>query len=305
MRSPLPLLLLCLLGLGCSSDPEAAPATGDAAPTGDCARFAVKDAVACAEARFWDAFQQPGLPLRKASEQTLAAVLAKADAEGGDKKGRALLHFRLGQLRLAMALENDQRELAMKAQTVVIGEFEAAMGLDPYDGIIAPWKDAMEIAMAAIMSDWERGVTLAQRGFDNVALNPLGNTLSLSGTTIGFPLSTGVPQKTVALLDAWTCSGVPWCAANTEHAPWARPGLEFHFAEAYARVGDRDQTKAHLDAALAAPGAAQWPYRSVAADARRDIDGFLEKFAALGEDGSAFAIAYANQKYGCVFCHQK
>ncbi len=297
-----------------SSSSTAGPPTTDAAidtavdaPSydGDCTTLATKNAIDCAEWQFWQAFRQPGLTLRAANEKTLMAVLAKADAEDADHHGRSLLHFRLGQLRLAMALENEQRDYAIKSQTLVVGEFDTAMALDDYGGIIAPWKDAMEIAMAAVVSDWTKGVTLAQRGFDNVALNPLGNTLSLSGTTIGFPLSTGVPQKTVALLDVWSCTGVPWCSVNTEHAPWARPGLEYHFAEAYARVGNREKAIAHLDASLVAPGADQWPFRSIAAGARGNVDAFLSKFSSLGPDGSAFDISYANQKYGCAFCHQK
>lgn len=309
MRSSsfVPVIVTTLAGAACSSGEAApAPASAPVSWTGkDCAAQTVDaDRFACAEAQFWGAFQQAGLELRAANEKTLLAVIAKTEASA-DVSGRALMHFRLGQLRLAMALENEQRQYAIQSQTMVVGEFEKAMALDPYDGIVAPWKDAMEIAMAAVISDWEKGVALAERGFENVKLNPLGNTLSLSGTTIGFPLSTGVPQKTVALLDAWTCSGVAWCSANTEHAPWARPGLSFHFAEAYARVGDRAKAKEHLDAALASPGAEVWPYRHVAAEAADDLDGFLAKFSKLGEDGSAFDIAYANQKYGCVFCHER
>ena len=256
---------------------------------------------AAAEAQFWSAFQQPGLDARLAAEKRLIAAIPSA----ASNTERSLLHFRLGQLRLAMSLENGQTQYVLNAPTMIVGEFDKAIALDPYSGIIAPWKDAMEIATAAILSDWEKGVTLANRGFENVKLNPMGNTLSLSGTTIGFPLSTGVPQRTVELLDRWTCSGVAWCSANTDHAPWARPGLSFHFAEAYARVGNREKAKQYLDAALSAPGADRWPYRSIAADAANNLDAFMKKFGDLGPDGSAFNIAYANQKYGCVFCHEK
>jgi hypothetical protein len=298
--------LLVVAAPACSSG-EGSPPIAETASwaSKECAVEPVEaDRFACAEAQFWDAFQQPELPPRLANEKTLSAVIAATETSP-DAPAKGKLHFRLGQLRLTMALENGQSDYMLHSQTMIVGEFDAATALDPYSGIIAPWKDTMEIATAAILSDWEKAIALANRGFDNVKLNPLGNTLSLSGTTIGFPMSSGVPQRTVALLDAWTCSGVPWCSANTAHAPWARPGLSYHFAEAYARVGDRAKTKQYLDQALSSPGADAWPYRHVAADAAADVDAFLDKFAKLGPDGSAFDISYANQKYGCVFCHQR
>jgi tetratricopeptide (TPR) repeat protein len=253
------------------------------------------DPHACAEDRFWLAFQKSDLAARKQAE----ANLIHATETGKD----AIAHFRLGQLRLGMALENEQTDYVLKYDTMIVGEFEKAMAIDSYRGIIAPWKDAMEIGVAATLNDWERAVALAERAFENVKLNPMGNTLSLSGTTIGFPLSTGVPQRTVALIDVWTCSGADFCTKNTAHAPFARPGLSFHFGEAYARVGNREKALAYFDEALRSPGADVWPYRHIAEDAKKNIDAFMKKFSDRGQDGSAFDIAYANQPYGCLFCH--
>jgi hypothetical protein len=260
------------------------------------------DAYACAEAQFWTAFHGTDVSARRASEATIVAVLGRVPSPA-DARGASLMHFRLAQVRLAMALENAQRDYVLHADTQIVGELDRAMALDSYGGIIAPWKDAMQIATAAALADWTDAVPLAQRGFQNVALNPMGNTLSLSGTTIGFPLSTNVPQTTASLLDRWTCSGVAWCTGNTAHAPFARPGLSYHFAEAYARVGDRAKASAYLEQAASSPDYDAWPYKSVAEAARGDVDAFLKKFSDLGQDGSAFDVVYANQPYGCVFCH--
>jgi len=79
--------------------------------------------------------------------------------------------------------------------------------------------------------------------------------------------------------------------------------LARHFAEAYARVGDRAKAATYLDQAAASPDYGAWPYRSVVDGARADLDAFLAKFSSLGQDGSAFDIVYANQPSGCVFCH--
>lgn len=267
-----------------------------------CRQFDEVLAAACTEQHFWSAFSQSALEPRKESEQLLIKTLARFPSPE-DKHGSSLMHFRLGQLRLAMALENKQTDYVLHSDTAIVDEFHQAEMLHLQNGIIAPWVDAMQIAISAITQDWVQAKALAERGFANIALNPLGNTLSLSGTTIGFPLDTGVPQRTIAFLDKWECKGVSWCTENSAHAPFARPGLGFHFAEAYARVGNKEKARQYLDAALHAPGAERWPYRSVAQAAADNLDGFLKKFADLGQSGSAFDIAYANQPYGCLFCH--
>jgi len=276
--------------------------SGGAVASAPCAQQPESNAYACAEAQFWTAMHQSDLAPRQSVEATLMAVIAQFPTPTDDA-GACLMHFRLGALRLAMALENAQKTYVVDAQDDIIAEFDRAMALDSYGGIIAPWKAAMQIATAAALQDWTDGVPLAQQGFQSIALDPLGNTLSLSGTTIGFPLSTNVPQTTISYLDQWTCSGVAWCTANTSHAPFARPGLSYHFAEAYARVGDRDRAEAYLAQAAASPDYDVWPYKNVAETARTDVDGFLSKFSSLGQDGSAFDVVYANQPYGCVFCH--
>lgn len=286
-------LALALTIPGCGGDEEAA-----------CTQGQFDAAEACAERRFWGAFMQPGLPLRQAAEALLVDVAARPQAQAAPKAS-SRLHFRLGQIRLAMALENAQAKFFTNADRDVVAEFREAARLDPSNGIIAPWEDTMEMAIPAVFEDWDRAVRLADRGFANVARNPLGNTLSLSGTTIGFPMRTGVPQRTAQLLDEWRCEGVEFCTRNTAHAPYARPGLSYHFAEAYARVGQRDKAQRHLREALAAPGADRWPYRAVAQDAADHLDQFLKRFADLGQDGSAFNMVYANQPTGCLFCHHQ
>jgi tetratricopeptide (TPR) repeat protein len=269
----------------------------------DCKGLGENETADCAEDRFWEAFAQKDLAVRQATAEIHVAAIAKFP-QMADKVRASRLHFRLGQIRMAMGIENDQRDIMLHAFDLVIGEFDKAMALDPSNGIIAPWKDTMEMAFPAVLGDWDAAVPLAERGFENVPKNKMGNTLSLSGTTIGFPLRTGVPQKTVKLLDEWVCEGADFCTKNTKHAPWARPGLAFHFAEAYARVGDKAKAKQHLEACLAAEGADKWPYRATCQGALADLDGFLAKFAARGEDQGCFDISYANQDNGCVFCHE-
>lgn len=269
-----------------------------------CSQRAEAASYDCVEEDFWSALGQADLGPRRANEQLLVQAITRFPSPALPQR-MAIVHFRLGQLRLAMALENQQNDYVIQSDKLIVGEFRTAMQLDPANGIIAPWMDAMEIAVSAILEDWVKAKELAERGFANVAKDPVANILSLSGTTIGFPLDTGVPQRTVEHLDKWECQGPAFCTQNTPHAPFARPGLGYHLAEAYARVGERQKARQHLDAALAAAGAERWPYRPLLSGAANNLDGFLKSFADLGQSGSAFRKVYANQPFGCLFCHAR
>lgn len=294
-------------------DPEAASSgdstdTGAAEPTPQddpfpedypegCEGVPEPEVFRCAEQLFWDVLRTDLDRRRDAYERFGVLATELADSEHHALLSR--LHFQRGQLAMALAIEDDAQDLIFE----VIPALDQAMALDPGNGIIPTWKDSMEIAFANILGDDVALQEAAARAWENVELEPMGNTLSISGTTIGTALDTGIPQHTIELLDSWVCEGVVWCDDNTWQAPFARPGLGYHFAEAYARVGDVETAQRYLDESLSAPGADRWPYRSVAEEAAADVDAFAARFAAYGESESPFDIMYANQSYGCQFCH--
>lgn len=262
-----------------------------------CEALSPPEVYECAEQQFWDALRTE--PRRRVKVWEMMGRLAQRLGDDPDRQARTRLHFQRGQLAMALALENDQQELIFQ----IVPDFEAAVALSPDDPIIPVWKDSMEIAFANVLKDEVALREAAARAWEHVDAFPLGNVLSISGTTIGTPLSTGIPQETIALLDQWQCEGVPWCEDNTWTTPFAVPGLNYHFAEAYARVGDRQRTVEYLQAAQRSPDYDVWPYKYVVEDAVADVDGLLARFAAFGDDESPFDEMYANQSYGCVFCH--
>jgi hypothetical protein len=94
-----------------------------------------------------------------------------------------------------------------------------------------------------------------------------------------------------------------FCEQNTLHAPFARPGLSFHFAEAYARMGNREKTTYYLNQAVQSPGYSEWQYQNLVEKALADIDNYMAYWNSFGPKDSAFNKVYANQNYGCVMCH--
>jgi len=278
--------------------------TDDSAPTytSDCLGLDETTAYDCLEARFWRTFQVD-FDQRMSVYDLYQPVLDEhADYDDYDYRSRIVL--RRGQLALAISLENDPPNPAYWIN-LISPDFDLAGEINPDNPIAVSWKASIDMAIAHITGDNDRAVQIFNDAVDRIEAAPLGNVPSISGTSIGMPLSTGVPERTIELVDAWECRGVAWCSQNTEHGPWVMPGMAYHWAEHYARVGNRAKTVAFLDQATSAPGYADWPYNWVVDDAVADVDGLLDKFAAVGQDGSAFGLMYSNQKWGCKFCHAK
>ncbi len=263
----------------------------------DCAALAGDERFLCGEYWLWIAL---GVDFdgRAAIYDRLTDLIDSVDP-AASPVDLARMHAIRGQLALALALENgDGTHLADIAP-----DFERAAALDPANAIIPTWKDSLDIALAWRLGQHDQLPAIIERTWRNVGSCRTGNILSISGTTIGLPLATGIPQATIERLDAWTCEAGDFCEANTWRAPYAQPGLGYHFAEAYARVGRRDDARRYLERALAAPGAEHWPYRPMVQDTLDHLDEVVAEFEALGDEGDAFDRMYANQDFGCLFCH--
>ncbi len=255
----------------------------------------------CAEQEFWHGLSDGSFEVRQSVEKHLTSILSLTAADKDRVKQGRMAGLR-AYLRLALALENGRIE------HVLLGgmerDFLKAMANDRANTTYKTFYDTIIIAKSAMMGDWTKAVKVSGPAFDVLAVDPI-NILSLSGTTIGFPLNTGVPQRTIAMMDAWVCPAEEkdFCTQNTQKAPFARPGLSFHFAEAYARVGDRAKTLAYLLAAQEAPGFEKWQHKELVEKPLADLDSYMAYWANFGEDGSAFDKVYANQPFGCVMCH--
>lgn len=259
------------------------------------------DLFTCAEQEFWHAFSDGRLKPRKDAETILADIMTiNKKSTDGPKRGR-LLALR-GYLRLAMALEN------AKTEYLILGgmenDFKDAKKLDTENKTYDTFLDTIVMAKSAAFGNWKKATELALPAFEILKDHPT-NILALSGTTIGFPMNTGLPQKTIEFLAAWTCPDdiANFCYNNTTFAPFARPGLSFHFAEAYARMGDREKTQEYLEKAKASPGYSGWQYQSLVEKPLADMDTYMKYWASFKPEDSAFDKVYANQNFGCVMCH--
>lgn len=255
----------------------------------------------CADQAFWDGFSDGRLSTRTQSEQRISEALALLqDWEEHEKLARA--HFLRGALRLAMSLENGKLQYAMFNKVYVGKDMQRSEQLDP-DGIAAPaFLNALDMANAAIFKQWGKATTLADEAIVDAYHVGIGAAFAVGGTLIGFPLSTGIPQKTVTMMEEVPCD-VYFCDDNTQKAPFAVPGLAFHQAEGYARIGDKENMLRWLDTARTAPGYQDWYFNYIVEGVAADPDAFLQKFSQYGNDTAPFMEVYANSNFGCVFCH--
>lgn len=253
----------------------------------------------CAEFEFWHGFSDGRKTVRKEVEKKLGDILwITRNSQSSQARGR--VYALRGYLRLALALENGQ---FLHLLGTMEGDFKQAKKWDVDNKIYDTFLDTIVIAKSAVFGDWDKAVEAADSAFVILAEQPV-NILALSGTTIGFPLSTDIPQKTIATLDAFECPhAIDFCKGNTQHAPFARPGLHFHFAEAYARMNQREKAQEHLLLAKASPGFAEWPYKHLVEKPLADLDSYMDYWSGFGPEESLVNKVYANQNFGCVMCH--
>ena len=274
-----------------------------ASPPADCRPLAGRARFHCAEHWFWIALSDE-LALRRDADRRLTEVIELLDTPGSGfdedtRLGLSRLYALRGQLRMAKLVEHGRFDLL----TAMRADFQRVTELDPENPIIPSFADSLDMILAYNTGDTAALEAMEPRIWANVERCPLGNLLSISGIALGLPLSTGWPQAIAESLTAWSCHGADFCTQNTWKAPYARPGLAYHFGETYARVGDGARARTYFEDALRAEGAAAWPYRRFVEQTLGDLDAYLADFAALGDDQGAGPLTYAGQTFGCVFCH--
>lgn len=319
--------LALVTGTACSSDEQTSPASGGAAGAGgsagaagsgggavqcgdltgavissdtypdDCAGLSEDESFRCAEQRFWTALREDYAG-RPAVYEIYSSLIARLET-GGDRKEVANMYFRRGQLAMALAMENADMQKVLTVET----DFNKALEFDPLHPVVPTWRDTMRIAIAVVTKDYVAAEALFQEALANVELCPLGNIPSLTGTTIGLPLDTGIPQTTVKLAESWVCEGVEWCEQNTWKAPYAVSGMRYHMGEGFARVGRKEEALKFFRSAQQGPDYDKWPYKDFVDDRIENIDAFIQEFADIGEHEPVFDRVYANSDFGCKFCH--
>ncbi|MGE0326632.1 MAG: hypothetical protein AB7S68_30160 [Polyangiaceae bacterium] len=263
----------------------------------DCSGLEESTAYRCAEQRFWYTLRAD-YDQRPQAYETLSALIEKYEASG-DQHEVSNLYFRRGQLAMAMAMENGD----MNKVLTVEPDFDKTLELWPEHPIAPTWRDTMRIAIAVVTKDYVAAQKLFDEALKNVELCPLGNIPSLTGTTIGLPLDTGIPQQTVKLAESWVCEGVEWCEHNTWKAPYAVAGMRYHMGEGFARVGRKEEALAYFESARQAPDYDSWPYKDFVDNRTENIDAFIKELADVGESEPVFDRMYANSEFGCKFCH--
>lgn len=282
---------LALAGLASCASEETAPVY-----PADCSGLSARDRILCGRARFWEA-HTTDYEARDSVYDLLTEILEGAP-EGVDDRELGELWFWRGALGLELVLEHGRDDVVDE----IVPSFERALEVDPTNAKIPPWIDAMDLVTTFARGDDEGFDEVVARLDENIERYPTGNMLSVTGTMSGFPLSTGLPQRAVEMLEAWTCDE-DWCRFNTDRAPFSQPGTEVHFADAYARIGDVENARLHFERALAAEGADEWPHRQFVVDVLADLEGYVARYTELGEDGSAVTLVYTNGDRGCRICH--
>ena len=264
----------------------------------------------CGVETFWHGFSDGRLKPRKQSEAVLTEAI-RLTADSVNNVRRSQLYNLRGALRMAMSLENGQYFYTLFADATVNKDFDESLALVPNNTFAKSFQDTMKIVMDSIFNRWESALTATRESLDVVWQRQhqdpehfTGAMFAVSGTYIGFPMATGVPQETVEIMEAAGCADtLNWCQQNTLHAPFAQPGLTYHWAEAHARVGNREEALQYLEATRNSQDYEKWAYKFVVEDALADFDRFMSRWEDINDYKAVTFDIYANSNYGCMFCH--
>lgn len=269
----------------------------------------------CAETEFWHAYSDGRLTPRKAALSYMGTAIRLNESVVDDSPVFTQQLSRLYQLRgmfyMAMGIENGQLIYLALSSLFAQKDFARVEALEPGNFVAASFNITLDIANAQVMGNHDVALTQALASLDMAlhsgdpeVIEPInvGTAFAVTGVTMNYPLSTEIPQKT---LDAQVTIGcipeVAFCVQNTLHAPFARPGLEYHLASIYARMGMKEAYVAQLDVVAAQEGYDEWAWKAWVEAQRADPDRLLNKYASFGED--EYSDSYATRHNGCVMCH--
>ena len=268
----------------------------------------------CAEFEFWHAFSDGRLIPRQEALEYISNSLSLLEERVLPERlnpdlGR--LYMLRGMFYMAIGLENGVSDYLIDSEAYSSLDFDRVEELDDENFAVIAFDLTLQMTLAGLAGEHERAAEIARNGLDYVLGlgdpdvvedKNVGAVLGLSGTTMTWPLNTGIPQKTLEALEAVDCPhNIEFCERNTVHAPYARPGLEYHKAEVYARLNMREAYQAQLEIVAQQPGYEDWPWREVVEIQRKEPSRLLNKYLSYGED--EYAQSYATMSSGCVMCH--
>lgn len=276
--------------------------------------LSVSEVLSCAELEFWQAFSDGRLAARQEALAYISEALDEVERRGYPEELNqevAHLYMLRGMFYMAMGQENGVGEYLIGSREYSTPDFDRVAELDPDNFAVISFDLTLEMTLAGIAGDHMRAHSMAREALEyalslgepnTVEPANVGTILGLTGVTMTWPLSSGLPQESLEALEWVGCPDeIPFCRDNTLHAPYARPGLAYHQAEMYARLDMGEAYRAQLEVVAAQPRYETWPWRDLVELQRANPELLLEKFRSYGQD--EYAHSYATMSSGCVMCH--
>ncbi|PCJ45596.1 MAG: hypothetical protein COA99_04540 [Moraxellaceae bacterium] len=269
----------------------------------------------CAETEFWHAYSDGRLAPRNSTLKYISEAIELSESVGDNTAEFVVKLSRLYQLRgmfyMALGIENGQWLYLVFSNLYAQKDFARVEELEPGNFVASSFDITLKIANAQVAGKHELAlaygleslhVSLTAGDPDVIEPVNVGTAFAVTGVTMNYPLNTGLPQATLdAMLEIGCIDEVAFCSQNTLHAPFARPGLEYHLASIYARLGLRNEYIAQLEVVAEQDRYDDWAWKAMVEAQRADPDRLLEKYASYGDD--QYSDSYAQMNNGCVMCH--
>ncbi|UJR81558.1 hypothetical protein [Sandaracinus amylolyticus] len=260
------------------------------------------DAFGCAEQIFWQVFQFDHERRAEGYDQ-LVALVERIEAEDDpelDRHQRARLHWRLGQLGVAIVAENG----VLMAGIHVEQHIRDALEHEPENTILQGWLKTVQINQRVLLGQRVEPELLDEL-WALYERDPGGTAGTVMAVAAAMPRESGWPDIAVEIVDgiAEGISCEPWCGWTFHRAPYTFAGQELSYAEVYARVGDRERARVHLERALAARHADTWAQRIEVEALLADLDAWIARFEERGDTMPVSDLMLTGSRAACTSCH--
>ncbi len=269
----------------------------------------------CFEREFWITYSDGRLAERKAGLKYMSAIIKAAEADNDQSPEYIRRLSRLYQLRgmfyMAMGIENGALLYVIFNKYFSGKDFARVAELEPGNFVASSFDVTMDMANLRATGKHEASADLARQALmtawhagtpDVIEPINVGSMFAVTGVTMHYPMATGLPQLSLdATLAVGCIPEVKFCTENTKNAPFARPGLEYHLAEMYARLGMRDAYIQQLEVVAQQDRYEEWAWHDLVEMQRQNPDLLLNKFASFADD--EYSDGYAVRNMGCVLCH--
>ncbi|WP_133406801.1 hypothetical protein [Parashewanella tropica] len=214
------------------------------------------------------------------------------------------LEYLIASLKLAMISENGQYQYLTGGQSLITN-FQHSISQPSKDIQRLFFLNTILIEQAMAENNWRKALSIARKSLLKARDGPNRWEYALmSASYIGMPLVTNLPQTVINNFERSKCSrDIQECVPLTELAPFGQLGFTYELAEAYARVGDKENAKKYLQLLTKEKNFISWAYREQVLSNIKHLNQFVGRFNRFNKYQGVNSLLNIRGNHNCIACH--